>query len=150
MILVPIDYHLIVPANTFTQPPNSDFPFPNPVDIAAQIASAEDTNRLTKKLYLETILLERTIVQQIIEAVDTKYLAALHNTFTGQITPLVPTILDFLHNNYRRITPQQLDYKTTAIKLMTYDPDQPINIIFNSIDDLVKYARAAEAELNQS
>ena len=33
---------------------------------------------------------------------------------------------------------------------MTYNPDEPINIIFNSIYDLVEYARAAEAELTQS
>ena len=32
---------------------------------------------------------------------------------------------------------------------MIYDPAQPINIIFNSIDDLVEYARAAEGELTQ-
>ena len=63
--------------------------------------------------------------------------------------PLVPTILNFLHDNYDPITRQQLDNKTTAVKSMTYDPSQPITIIFNSIDDLVKYARAAEAELTQ-
>ena len=33
---------------------------------------------------------------------------------------------------------------------MTYDPAQPIDIIFNSINDLVEYARAVEAELSQS
>ena len=33
---------------------------------------------------------------------------------------------------------------------MIYDPAQPIDIIFNSIDDLVEYARAAEVELTQS
>ena len=33
---------------------------------------------------------------------------------------------------------------------MAYDSAQPIDIIFNSINDLVKYARAAEAELTQS
>ena len=33
---------------------------------------------------------------------------------------------------------------------MIYDPAQPINIIFNSIDDLVEYGRASEAELTQS
>ena len=52
--------------------------------------------------------------------------------------PLVPTILDFLYDNYGRITPQQLDNKTTIVKSMTYDPDQPIDLIFNSIDNLVK------------
>ena len=33
---------------------------------------------------------------------------------------------------------------------MIYDLAQPIVIIFNSINDLVKYERAAEAELTQS
>ena len=33
---------------------------------------------------------------------------------------------------------------------MICNPYQPIYIIFNAIDDLVEYARAAEAELTQS
>ena len=32
---------------------------------------------------------------------------------------------------------------------MIYDPEQPINIIFNSIENLVEYTRAADAELTQ-
>ena len=32
---------------------------------------------------------------------------------------------------------------------MIYDPSQPIGIIFNSIDDLVEYAREAEAQFTQ-
>ena len=119
-------------------------------DEDAQIASVEDTHRLTKYIYLETLLLERTFIQQITDAIDTKYLASLRNPITRQITPLVPTIHVFLHNNYGRITPQQLDDKTTTVKSMIYDPDQPIEIIFNSIDNLVEYARAVKAELTQS
>ena len=30
---------------------------------------------------------------------------------------------------------------------MIYDPEQPIDAIFNSIDDLMEYERASEAEL---
>ena len=33
---------------------------------------------------------------------------------------------------------------------MIYDPAQLIDIIFNSINNLVEYARASEAELTQS
>ena len=33
---------------------------------------------------------------------------------------------------------------------MTYDLDQPINIIFKSINNLVKSTRVAEVELTQS
>ena len=150
MVFTPAEYRPIAPTDPFTQPRNPGILVPNLNSTAAQIACAENNHCLTKKLYLKTLLLQQTFIQQIIEAVDTKYLAALRNPVTGQITPLVPTILDFLHNNYERITPQQLDEKTTTVKTMVYDPDQLINIIFNSINNLVEYARAAEAELTQS
>ena len=64
--------------------------------------------------------------------------------------PLVPTILKYLHKNYGRITPQQLEINTTSFKTMIYDPAEPIDIIFNSIDDLVEYVKSAEAELTKS
>ena len=95
-------------------------------------------------------MLERTFIQKIIEAIDTKYLSALCNYINWKIAPPIPTILEFLHNNYECITPQQLDEKTTTVKWMIYDLSQPIDIIFNNIKDLVEYTRAAEAELTQS
>ena len=119
MILTPADYHHIASADPFTQPPNPGVFVPNPAGTAAQIASAEDTHCLTKKLYLDTLLLERTVIKKVIEAVDNNYLAALRNPVIGKITQLVPTILDLLHNNYGNIALQQLDDKTTAVKLMT-------------------------------
>ena len=99
---------------------------------------------------IKTLIIEQTLIQQIIKAINTKYISSHRNPIPEKITPLFPTILDFLQNNYGRITPQQLDNMTTTIKTMIYDPSQPINIIFKSIDNLVEYARAAEAELTQS
>ena len=81
---------------------------------------------------------------------NTKYLATPRNPITGKITLLVPTILDFLYDSHGRVTPQQLANKTTIVKLLTYDPAQPIDLILNSIDDLFKYALAVKAELRQS
>ena len=131
MVLTPAEYSRILPNNPFTQPPNPGILIPNLNGTAAQIVSAENNHCLTKKLYLETLLLERTFIQHIIKAIDIKYLAALRNPVT------VPTILKFLRNSYEGITPQQLDDKTTTVKTMIYDPEQPINIIFNSIYNLV-------------
>ena len=96
MILTPTEYHRIVPADPLTQPPNLGILVSNPAGTAAQIVSTEDTHRTTKKIFLETLLIKRTIIHQIIESVDTKYLASLRNPFTRKITPLVPTILNFL------------------------------------------------------
>ena len=150
MVLAQEEDYRISPNNPFTRPPNPGVLVPNPNGTAAKIASAENNYRLTKKLYLDNLLLERTFIQKIIKSIDTKYLAVFRNPVTGKITPLISTILEYLHNNYGRIKPQQLDDKTTIVKTMIYDPAQPINIIFNSIDNLVEYAIAAEAELTQS
>ena len=145
MILTHAEYHLIAPVDSFTRPPNPGVFVPNQAGMATQNSNREDTHRLTKNIYLETLLLKQNIVQKIIKSLDTRYLAALRNPVTRKITPLVPTILDFLYGHYGRITPQQLDNTTTTVKSMTYDPSQPIDLIFNFINDLVKYTRAAEA-----
>ena len=79
MVLTPAEYCRILPNDPFTQPPNPGVLVPNPNGTAAQIASAENNYCLTKKLYLETLLLERTFIQQIIKAINIKYLAALRN-----------------------------------------------------------------------
>ena len=108
MILTPTEYHRIAPGCPFTRPLNLSVLVPNPAGTAAQIASAEDTHLTTKEVYLETLLLKRTIIQKTIEAVDTRYLSALRNHATGKITPLVLTILNFLYDNYGRVTRNNL------------------------------------------
>ena len=138
IILTPAEYRRIAPNNPFTKPPNPGVLVPNPNSTAAQIASTENNHRLTKKLYLETLLMEQTFIRQIIKAINTKYIAALWNPVTGKITPLVPTILEFLHNNYGRINPQKLGDKTTTVKTMIYVLAQLIDIIFKSIDNLME------------
>ena len=75
MILTPIEFHCIAPANPFTRPPNPGVLVPNPASMDTHIVSAEDTHRTTKQIYLKTLLLKLTIIHQIIEAVDTKCLA---------------------------------------------------------------------------
>ena len=52
MILTSAEYHRITLADTFTRPPNPGVLVPNPSGTAAQIAIAEDTHCLTKKIYL--------------------------------------------------------------------------------------------------
>ena len=79
------------------------------------------------------------------ESIETKYLAALLSPITRQIMPLVPIILDLMCDNYGCITLQKLDNKTTIIKSMNYHLAQSIDLIFKSINDLVKYDLAAEA-----
>ena len=106
MILDPAEYNLVAPGTQFIRPANPGALVAPAAGTAAQIALAEDQHKVAKKLYLETLLLERMLIQQIIEAIETKFLQALRNPITGQITPLVPNILTYLHDNYGQITPK--------------------------------------------
>ena len=63
MILTPAEYRHISPTDPFTRPPNSGVVVPNLAGTAAQIARAEKTHCSTKKLYLETLILEQTFIQ---------------------------------------------------------------------------------------
>ena len=49
MILTSAEYHHIAPENKFTRSTNPGVLIPNPDSMSAQITSAEDTHRLTKK-----------------------------------------------------------------------------------------------------
>ena len=83
MVLTPTEYCRITPNNPFTRTPNPGVLILNLTGTAAQIANAENNHCLTNNLYLETLLLKQIFIQQIIEAIDTKYLAALCNPATG-------------------------------------------------------------------
>ena len=58
MILTPTEYHHIAPTDPFSRPPNPGVLVPNPNGTDAKIASADNTHRLTKQLYLEILLIE--------------------------------------------------------------------------------------------
>ena len=49
MILASAEYRRIAPTDTFTRPQNPGVLVPNPSSTAAQIVSAENNHRLTKK-----------------------------------------------------------------------------------------------------
>ena len=54
MVLTQEEYHLILPKDPFTRPPNPGVLVPNPNGTAAQIASAENNHRLTKYLFRDS------------------------------------------------------------------------------------------------
>ena len=63
MVLTPAEYRRILSNDPFTRPPNPGVLIQNMNGTAAQIASAENNHRLTKNIYLETLLLEITFIQ---------------------------------------------------------------------------------------
>eukprot|EP00957_Ditylum_brightwellii_P043615 3306051-Ditylum_brightwellii.AAC.1 len=53
--------------------------------------------------------MERTIIQQVITAIDPKYIKALCNSITNKINASIPAIISHLLDTYGDVTPSELD-----------------------------------------
>ena len=69
----------------------------------------------------------------MIEAIPAEYLDALRNADTDMINDTIPVIIMYLQTNYGRITDQELSDKEDEIKGMVYDPNTPVDTVFNKI-----------------
>jgi len=115
-----------------------------PTLTGPQIAAAKQTYEDAVKIHRECIALERALIQQTVEAIDKEYLQATRNRQTGQYATHIRDLLQYLFSTYGNITPTDLDLKADQVKKLTYDITNPIDSIFNEIEELSEYAEAAE------
>jgi hypothetical protein len=85
--------------------------------------------------------LERTLIQQIKEAIENDYMEGYVDEDTGLVRGTVPEIMTYLFGTYGHISPTTLNEKCEEILTMAYDPSKPIDILFNRIS---KYATVAD------
>ena len=78
------------------------------------------------------------LVQQILEAIDGKYLSTLRNCITGQYLSDIRSLILHLFQMCRSITPQQLRARYDNVKKMEYSLEDPIEIVFDVVKNLVK------------
>jgi len=90
---------------------------------------------------------ERTIIQQIVSAIELKYLCALRQPGTHRLQKTIPQILDHLFETYGDVTPQDLRELTLRVENLTYPPSEPVDTIFAEIDDLASIAEIANAPI---
>jgi hypothetical protein len=90
LIISPVAYDIVALGHPYVPPPN-----PGPLTVRQpatqyEILLAEDQHKTAKKQFLEALLLECTLIQQIVDAIEPNYLCALRNPTTGAITPPSP------------------------------------------------------------
>ena len=105
-----------------------------------QLAQARKEYRETTQLFREVLNVERTIIQQIVSAIEPKYLQALRQAGTYRLQKTIPEILEHLFETYGDITPQDLRDLTLHVENLSYPLSEPVDIIFSKIDDLASIA----------
>ena len=131
-------YEALPDAQPYIKPHNpGPFTLPNndvsPAEIALQKADWEERVRLWR----EVQAVERALVQQIVAAVEPKYIKALRNPVTAKITQNIKIILNHLFNNYGKLPPSTINNMKRKVEDYILDPTDPIDILFSEIDDLV-------------
>lgn len=117
--------------------PGNPGPFAPPAaGTAPQIEAAKDVWKDLKQTFELCQATEKALIAQVVETTDPIYLRALLNRATGQYSSNIRDLLGHLFDTYGKITPQQVKAKEMELYNMHYDISQPVDTVFNSIDDL--------------
>jgi len=114
---------------------------------APQIEAVKDVWRELKIEFDLCQATEKALIAQIVASIDPIYLRALLNRVTGQYNHDIRSVIMHLFSTYGKITPQQVKAKEAAVLGMHYDISQPVDIVFNAIDDLADLADHARSPM---
>ena len=139
--------------HTFT---GNHFVLPNqppPLPIVPAGTSAVNTGVLVRehaellREYHETMRTDQALTQQVINTFDKIYTRSLRNRHTGYANVTAINIVEHLYTTYGRITSMDLEQNDIRMKA-PYDPTQPIENLFNQLEEGQEYAEAGQAPLS--
>jgi hypothetical protein len=114
---------------------------------AAMTTVMKEEHHEQVRLFREVQGVEKALIQQIVRAVEPPYLIALRDRNSNSLMGTAHSILDHLQQVYGRISPQMLDTREQELKDLTYNPKNPIDTVFNAVDDLADFARLGNQPL---
>lgn len=128
-------------------------PGPNPGIPAnatgAQIEANTRAHKENLRIWREYIATDKALKQQLLAAIQEMYYKTLRHRITDYATISTKQILTHLYATYGNITPADLADNDARLKA-PFDPSQPIEILFDQIEDAVDLAAAAQAEYTQA
>ena len=136
-------YGLIAPGTPYIRPvlPVMDISNTDTQYIIAQKRLEYDTSLA---LYREFVAMEIILIQQIVNAIDGKYLKAIRSKTTNKINKIIPDILTYLFETYGDVSPQELMGLRSQIENMTFDPTEPVDAVFTEIEDFADIAESID------
>ena len=143
VILSPVTYATLAHMQPFVPPVH---PGVLQVDLPAtqfEIALAKTLHDENVRTFQSYLLIQRALVQQVLEAIEPKYLSSLRNRITGQVPSEIRDLILHLFRVYGKITPQHLKSKYDAVEALNYSIDEPIDVIFSAVEDLLEIGELA-------
>ena len=148
LILSDIRYAALPNTVAWATPTNPGAFVPPAGSTGPQIEAAKEVWRDRKQTFEICQATEKALIAQSVEAIDSIYLRALLNRATGQYSTSIRSMILHLFTTYGKITPQQVKEKEVELFHMHFEIIQPIDTVFNAIEDLADLAEHATSPMS--
>ena len=144
LVLTDAEYARILPTPDPFLPPNFPCALVVPVGTdAVQALTLREAYKDQKKSYYECKNVEKALQRHIQDAIEEKYLDSLVNEDTQLLQEDVPTVLEYLFDTYGKIPSEEVKQKETDIRALTFQPADPLILLFNPIEKLKTMGESA-------
>ena len=148
LVLTDVEY-ATVSSTAFTAPA---FPAPLTIPTGTDQVTAlnlREMHKEQKRAYYECKNVEKALQRHIQDAIEDKYLKSLIDDNTQLIKNDIPDILQYLFDTYGKIPSEEVKQKEIEIRGMSFNPADPMILLFNPLEKLKKMAEAAEIEYTE-
>ena len=136
-------YETVAPGTPFVPPVAPGRLIIVPTDTQYQIMIAKTQYETALREHQTYVLLQRSLIAMVQEAIDNKYTNAIRNRVTGQLPADIRLIKEHLFNTYGKINEGELQNKYDETTKLTYVISDPIDDIYNAVEDLCEIAEFA-------
>ena len=133
VILSPVTYATLDPIQPFEPPIHPEIIQGEHPATQYEIALAKTLHDKSVRTFQLYLLIQRVLVQQVLDAIDKKYLSSLRNRFTGQVPSDIRDLILHLFCVYNKITLHQLKFKYDAVEGLNYSINEPNDVIFQPL-----------------
>ena len=144
LVVTPEEYAMVPATIPYIRPVHPG-PLVIPTGTSQVLATGlREDHKEKVRLFREVNDVERRIIKQVVQAIDTTYLKTLRNSNTNTITCKIPTIFQYLYQNYGLINDDQLTEAETKLRSFQYDVLDPLVKVFDEVEELQHLGNAAQ------
>ena len=143
LVMTPSEYAFISPV-PFVKPI-----YPGPLTIPPGLSVYKARQLATDhkeilRLFHESRGVERALLQQLVAAIDPAYISPVCDRRTGHLQNDILGVIQYLKYVYGKFSPAELAVLHDEVTKFTYNPNKPIDTVFNRVKDLMEYGTLAK------
>ena len=143
MLVGAAQYNTVTPGSPFVPPPMPGHLVIDSAYTQYQIAMVKMQYEAALSEHQTYILMQRSLLALVQNAVQSKCTNAVQNFITGQLPADIWLLKIHLFDTYGKINENELQTKYDETTKLAYNVSDPIDDIFNSVEDLCKIAELA-------